>query len=227
MNPAPSGILVVDKPKGPTSHDIVLFVRRRFGIKKVGHAGTLDPMATGVLVLLIGRATRLSSQLILDEKEYEGTLRLGVRTDTGDTEGKALSENSVPDLKNDFIEDIFSSFHGATEQVPPMVSALKYKGMRLYELARRGIEVERRPRRIIIYDIIVKNIALPDVLFSVRCSKGTYIRRLASDIGDRLGCGGHLTSLRRTRSGRFGIETAVAFEELRNFTRETLEKHLL
>lgn len=238
------GILVVDKPNGPTSHDIVLFVRRKFGIKKVGHAGTLDPMATGVLVLLIGKATKLSGRLVLDEKEYEGTLRLGVRTDTGDAEGRVVSEKKITSSGTGLffyeessmqmrpvpvsaIEDIFGSFRGAIEQTPPMVSAVKYNGTKLYELARRGIEVERRPRRVMIYGICVKKIDLPDISFSVRCSKGTYIRSLASDIADKIGCGGHLVSLRRIKSGRFGIKDSITFEELKRLDNNTLWKYII
>ncbi len=221
-----NGIIVVDKPSGMTSHDVVLFVRRRFRVKKVGHAGTLDPQATGVLVLMLGRATSLSNSLISDNKEYEGILRLGIRTDTSDGEGRVISKRDFSGLRDEVIKSAFDSFRGEIEQIPPMVSALKHKGRKLYELARRGIEVERKPRSITIYDINVDRIELPDVWFSMRCTKGTYVRKLADDIGEKLGCGGHLAGLRRTRSGRFSIEDAVSLDELRGFDDEALARLL-
>lgn len=209
-----NGILVIDKPKGPTSHDIVLLIRRAFNIKKVGHAGTLDPMATGILVMLLGTATKLSNQLMSDEKEYEGVLKLGERTDTYDSQGKIVSKKSVPEFNKNDIEIVLNSFKGVVEQVPPMVSAIKHKGRKLYELARQGVEIKRKPRQITIHAIEIKNINLPYIGFSVQCSKGTYIRALASDIGDKLGCGAHLTELRRTRSGNFTLKDTISIEEL-------------
>lgn len=220
------GILIVDKPSGFTSHDIVLFVRRRFGIKKVGHAGTLDPMATGVLVLLLGEATRLSNNLLSDDKEYEGRMMLGVRTDTHDMEGNRLSTRDISGLTEDAVRDAFNGFRGMIMQVPPMVSALKHNGERLYKLARKGIEVERKPRPVTIFDIRIRKIELPDVLFFVHCSKGTYIRKLADDVGEKLRCGAHLTGLRRIRSGRFTIDNAVSFDSLKNGDREWLKSRL-
>jgi len=211
---AVSGVLIVDKPKGMTSHDVVASVRRRFGLKKVGHAGTLDPMATGVLVLLVGRATKLSSSLVLDDKEYEGTLRLGKRTRTGDSEGETIETHDVPPLSEMSVREAFGSFSGMIAQVPPMFSALKKDGRKLYELARSGVEVERAPRNVTILSIDVKEVRMPDISFSVSCSKGTYIRTLADDIGQRLGCGAHLIALRRSRSGNFTIESAVPFDKL-------------
>ncbi len=220
------GVLIVDKPGGLTSHDMVLFLRRGFRIEKVGHAGTLDPMATGVLVMLLGAATKLSNQFISDDKEYDGVLRLGVRTDTHDREGRMLSMRDTSMLTDKDIEDAFSSFCGTIRQIPPMVSALKFKGRRLYKLARRGIEVKREPRRVIIHNIKVKDINMPEVSFFVHCSKGTYIRKLADDIGERLGCGAHLTGLRRIRSGRFTIKDAVPFEELMKLDKKELVSRL-
>ncbi len=209
-----------------TSHDVVLFLRRNFGIKKVGHAGTLDPMATGVLVMLLGNATKLSGSLIADDKVYEGSLKLGIRTDTHDSEGKVTNTKNTTGIDKDAVKKAFNTFRGTFDQVPPMVSAVKHKGKKLYELARKGVEVERKPKKVTIYDIELVDISLPEVSFSVRCSKGTYIRKLADDIGEVLGCGAHLTSLRRTRSGKFAIEDAVRLEELKSMNTESLKKYI-
>jgi len=222
-----NGICIIDKPGGLTSHDLVLFLRRRFKIKKVGHAGTLDPMATGVLVMLLGNATKLSNKFISDDKEYEGSMRLGIKTDSHDKEGKVISSKDISGIKEESVRESFRAFLGDIEQVPPMVSAVKHKGKKLYQLARRGIEVERKPRQIHIYNIEIKSIDLPMVSFSVCCSKGTYIRKLADDIGERLGCGAHLTSLRRLRSGRFGIDKAIPFADLKDFDEERLGEHII
>lgn len=222
-----NGIIILDKPGSVTSHDMVLFLRRRFKIKKIGHAGTLDPMATGVLVLLLGDATKLSNNFIADDKEYEGTLTLGIKTDSHDKEGKVISKRDSSGITPDRIRDIFSSFCGEIEQIPPMVSAVKHKGKKLYELARKGIEVERKPRRVKIYNLDIKEIEMPDIIFSVTCSKGTYIRKLADDIGEGLGCGAHLTELRRTRSGNFSINDAITFEDLKQLNKKQLQERLL
>ena len=222
-----NGVVIVDKPGGMTSHDVVLFLRRNFGIKKVGHAGTLDPMATGVLVMLLGNATKLSGSLITDEKVYDGRLMLGVRTDTHDSEGKVTRTKDTADIDKAAVEKAVSSFRGTFDQLPPMVSAVKHKGKKLYELARKGIEVERKPRKVTVYEIELRDISLPEVGFSVRCSKGTYIRKLADDIGEKLGCGAHLTSLRRTRSGRFAIEDAVPFGKLKSMDTEGLTSRVM
>lgn len=221
------GMLIVDKPSGMTSHDVVEFIRRKFEIKKVGHAGTLDPSVTGVLIILIGAATKLSSRFANDDKEYEATLILGKKTDSGDAEGKVLSVGDFSKVTEAHIEDIFNGFKGKIEQVPPMVSALRFKGKRLYELARRGREVPRKPREVYIKELKIKNIDIPRVDFSVVCSKGTYIRKLCDDIGDKLGCGAHLSYLRRLRSGEFTIEKSVSMEKLKSLSSGELEKHLL
>jgi len=163
---------------------------------------------------------------MLDDKDYEGIVRLGGRTRTGDSEGEIISTQKVPDLKIDDIRDIFDSFRGAIEQTPPMFSALKFNGKKLYELARRGVEIDRQPRKVAIHDITVKEVRLPDVSFFVSCSKGTYIRALADDIGQKLGCGAHLARLRRIRSGRFSIADAVPFDELMRMDAEGLAKRL-
>ncbi|MEE8359719.1 MAG: tRNA pseudouridine(55) synthase TruB [Candidatus Omnitrophota bacterium] len=221
-----NGIIIIDKPNGLTSHDVVLFLRRRFGIKKVGHAGTLDPMATGVLVLLLGEATKLSNSFICDDKEYEGVLRLGIKTRTCDKEGEVLSTRDISGISDKTIKDVAASFLGTIDQVPPMFSALKRDGKKLYKLARKGIEIKLEPRKVTIHELDIKNIELPDVWFKVGCSKGTYIRKLAEDIGDRIGCGAHLAALRRTRSGRFRIEDSVAFKELEGLNNKSLEERV-
>lgn len=208
------GILVLDKPKGMTSHDVVNVVRRLFKIKRVGHAGTLDPIATGVLVILVGKATKSSNLLANDDKKYAARLRLGITTDTGDVSGKVLSTSQFQGLSRDFIEKTITSFKGQIEQLPPMFSAVKFKGKSLYKWARKGITVPRKSRKVTIKNIYVKEISLPDVVFDVSCSKGTYIRQLCVDIGDRLGCGAHMTELRRIRSGNFHISQAITIDEL-------------
>lgn len=223
----PEGILIVDKQKGMTSHDAVDLVRKRFRIKKVGHAGTLDPNATGVLVLLIGRsATKLSGKLLSEDKEYVATMKLGVRTDSADSDGAALETKEVNSSEGD-IERAVLSFAGEIEQIPPMVSAKKVKGRKLYELAREGLEVKREPVRVTIREIEIVKIEKPFVEFRVVCTKGTYIRQLAEDIGAILGCGAHLTELTRTRSGSFTISDAVDVDVLRTMKKEELNETLI
>ena len=221
-----SGVLVIDKEKGMTSHDVVSAVRKKFSIKKVGHAGTLDPNATGVLVLLLGKATKLSQKYSSQEKEYEATMKLGERTDSGDSEGNIISSGNVTSSEEE-IKGVIDSFIGETEQVPPMVSAKQVGGKRLYKLARKGIVVEREPQKIYIKDIKVKKIDLPFVVFTVTCSKGTYIRQLADDVGEKLSSGAHLTELCRLRSGDFSLEDAVRLEELKKFTTEELHESII
>ncbi|MFH1782705.1 MAG: tRNA pseudouridine(55) synthase TruB [Candidatus Omnitrophota bacterium] len=208
------GILLIDKPKGLTSHTIVSVIRKRFKVKKVGHAGTLDPMATGVLVLLIGKATKLCSSLIQDDKEYIATLSLGKSTDTQDSTGKIVEEKPVDNIDKDIIEETFNSFLGEYLQIPPMTSAKKHKGIKLYKLARRGKVVARCPSKIVIHDIEILEHRLPDISFRVVCSKGTYIRTLCEDIGKRLGYPAHMSSLRRTRSGRFNLKDAFILDNV-------------
>ncbi len=206
------GVLVIDKPTGVTSHDVVDFIRERFDVRKVGHAGTLDPMATGVLVILIGKATKTSITFSQDDKEYIATLFLGTRTDTQDSTGKVVEEKPVNGLDIDAAREAFGSFLGEIEQVPPMVSAKKYKGKKLYEIARRGKVVPRKPSKIKIHDIELLDFKLPEIIFRVSCSKGTYIRTLCEDVGKKLQYPAHLSKLTRTRSGRFSIEEACALE---------------
>jgi len=210
----PNGILVVNKPKGITSHDVVNSVRRVFGIKRVGHAGTLDPAATGVLIILVGSATKLSGQLMTDEKAYRACVRFGIYTDTQDSTGRILRTGEVKFRAED-LESCLLSFLGPGEQIPPMYSALRHKGKRLYKLARRGIEVERKPRRIFIRSIGMTRFESPFATIEVTCSKGTYIRQLCADIGERLGCPAHMAELERLRSGAFGMDGAIDFEIIR------------
>ena len=221
------GILVVNKPQGMTSNDVVDLIRRRFDIKKVGHAGTLDPMATGALVILIGKYTKSSSEFMGDDKEYQAELTLGAVSDTLDAWGKVVSSGKEVNFKAHEIEAAFKKFLGNIEQTPPAYSAVKYKGKKLYELARKGISVKVEPRRIFIKDIEIQKIDLPKVKFKAACSKGTYIRRLASDIGNELGCGAYLSGLERTRSGRFIVSDSVGMDALRTISREDLAKRLI
>lgn len=218
----------VDKPVGWTSHDVVDRVRRRLGIKKVGHTGTLDPMATGVLVLCLGQATRLSPFLTDLGKSYRAEIHLGVSTDTLDAEGKVTDRSDhIPKDP----EEIFRAvriFVGEVEQIPPMFSARKVSGKRLYRLARSGQEVEREARRVHIYRIDIQGYVPPILEVEVHCSKGTYIRSLADDIGKELGCGGHLAGLRRTAVGNIELSHCIGLERLESIsTKEDLEGHLI
>ncbi len=208
------GILIVDKPAGVTSHDIVDVIRKKMKTKRVGHSGTLDPVATGVLVLLVGKATKLFGEFVHFDKEYEATLKLGIVTSTGDSEGKVLATKETSHIAQDDVRKIFATFIGDRQQVPPMVSAIKHKGRRLYELARAGIEVERKARPIKIYDLKITRMQLPEVDFYVRCSKGTYIRRLGEEIGEMLGVGGFITRIRRLSLGPFEIRDAISLEDV-------------
>jgi len=221
-----NGILVVDKPKGITSHDVVNFIRRTFKIKKVGHAGSLDPIATGVLILLLGDATKLSNQLMNSDKIYEGALRCGITTDTLDAEGKVKEKKDTATLDSEKIEKAFLKFRGESLQTPPYFSAVKHKGLPLYKLARRGISIKKEPRRINIKELTVGEIKMPDVYFRVHCSKGTYIRQLCGDIGDELGCGAHMVALRRVKSGDYKIEDAVSLNELSRIEPVQLEDRI-
>jgi tRNA pseudouridine55 synthase len=208
------GVLNIDKPRGITSHDVVNRVRRILRIKKVGHTGTLDPEATGVLPVLVGKATKISRFLINSDKEYIATMMLGIKTDTGDSKGRVISEASGPFPSEREIRSVFEGFTGSILQIPPMYSAIKVNGMPLYSLARKGIEVERKAREVTVYSLDIRNIESTLITFRVHCSKGTYIRTLVSDIGDALGVGGHLVSLRRIVSGKFRIEDSVSLKEL-------------
>lgn len=203
------GVLLVDKAPGMTSHDVVAIARKSLGTKKIGHCGTLDPMATGLLILVAGRATKIQDLLMAEDKEYEGTITLGKTTSTQDRDGEVLVEQEVPAFSEQAIQDAFNQFRGDFYQVPPMVSAIKKDGVRLYKLARQGQEVAREPRLVHVYTHDVKQIALPDISFRVVCSKGFYVRTYAHDIGQLLGCGACLSDLRRTRSGKFNLSRAI------------------
>jgi tRNA pseudouridine55 synthase len=209
-----AGVLVLDKIAGVTSFDAVALVRRRLGIRRVGHAGTLDPDATGVLPMLLGEATKLMAYLADQDKEYVASLRLGVTTDTGDAGGRVLAETAVPDLDRAQLEQACRPFVGRIKQVPPMYSAVHHGGRRLYELAREGLEVVREPREVVIHAIEVEDVACPHVRLRVVCGKGTYLRTLAADLGAALGCGAVVDRLVRTRVGPFTLGDAVRWEAL-------------
>lgn len=223
------GLLLVDKADGMTSHDVVQHVRRRFQFKKVGHCGTLDPAATGLLMLVIGKATKVQDLLMSEDKVYEGELTLGITTSTQDAEGEIIerSENLDAITESD-IHQAFAQYQGDFYQIPPMVSALKKDGVPLYKLARKGIEVEREPRLVTVYRHEILSVEIPRVQFEIVCSKGFYVRTYCHDIGAQLGCGGHLSRLRRTRSGNFSIESAIAWSELQEATSlSQLEPYIL
>ena len=209
-----SGILNVDKPPGMTSHDVVDALRRVVGQRKVGHAGTLDPMATGVLLVCLGQATRVSEYLMAGRKQYRATIVLGSTTDTYDAEGEVLTSGGATDFDQQEVEAALAAFVGAIEQVPPMYSALKRDGQPLYKLAREGKTVERNPRTVELDEIVLLDWTPPALTVSVTCSPGTYIRSLAHDLGQRLGSGAHLGALVRLASGRFRLEDALSLERL-------------
>lgn len=221
------GVLLVDKAEGMTSHDVVALVRRQLGIKKVGHCGTLDPIATGLLLLTIGRGTKVQDLLMSEDKEYVGTLTLGASTTTQDRQGDVVETKPVPQFNEEQIRAAFDKFRGDFYQMPPMVSAKKHGGVPLYKLARQGKVVEREPRFVHVYRYSIDGIHLPDVDFTVLCSKGFYVRTYAHDIGDALGCGAHLKALRRTTSGRFNVEGAVTVAQIKELPREELTQRVL
>jgi len=207
------GIINVYKPLGLSSHGVVSRVRHILNMKRVGHTGTLDPMAEGVLPICIGQGTKASDMLTDSDKQYRAVLRLGVVTDSQDMQGEILEEREVTCTVAE-VEAAVKAFEGEISQIPPMYSAIKVGGKKLYELARKGIEVERKPRQVTIKKIQIEEINLPFVTMLVDCSKGTYIRTLCNDIGDKLGCGGAMDSLIRTKAGGFSIEDAISLEQL-------------
>jgi tRNA pseudouridine55 synthase len=208
------GALLVDKPPGPTSHDVVDAIRRQFRIKKVGHCGTLDPAATGLLIIVLGRGTKLSERLMADDKVYEGTMKLGESTNSHDADGDLTGSLPVPPITLEELNELAGTFVGDQMQLPPMVSAIKKDGVPLYKLARKGLEVERKERFIHIYSFRFAAYEEPVATFRVACTKGTYVRTLAHDLGGKLGCGAHLTSLRRTVSGRFDVADALPLAQI-------------
>lgn len=208
-----SGIIIIDKPQGWTSNDVVSRLRRVFNTRRIGHGGTLDPMATGVLPVFVGRATRGVEFFEHAEKTYETTLRFGITTDTEDTTGKVLTERPVSLTKEDVL-GILPQFRGEIMQIPPMYSALKVNGQKLYDLARKGREVERQPRPITIHELELLDFSGNEARLRIRCSKGTYIRTLCKDIGEALGCGGCMAQLRRVRAGEYTLDGAIPLERL-------------
>lgn len=217
----------MDKAAGMTSHDVVAISRRALGTKKIGHCGTLDPLATGLLILTVGRGTKIQDLLMSEDKEYAGTMRLGEITDSQDADGKVLETKPVPAFSAEELEAAFAKFRGDFYQTPPMVSAIKKEGVPLYKLARQGKSVEREPRFVHVYASQVEAIRLPDVDFRMVCSKGFYVRTFAHDIGQTLGCGAHLAALRRTKSGRFVVDGAVTVDELKSLPQDELRARLM
>ena len=221
------GALLIDKPVGPTSHDVVDAIRRRFQIKKAGHCGTLDPNATGLLLIVLGRGTKLSEKLMATDKVYEGGLRLGETTTSYDADGELTASLPVPPLTLEQLNEVAATFVGDRMQLPPMVSAVKKDGVPLYKLARKGIEVERKERMIHIYNFRFTKYAEPVGQFRVACTKGTYIRTLAHDFGQELGCGGHLATLRRITSGKFGVADALPLDQVLALSTTELERRVI
>lgn len=221
------GILLVDKPAGPTSHDVVDAVRAILGIKRIGHCGTLDPNATGLLVIVIGKATKLSDRFTSTDKVYEGAMILGVETDSYDADGKIVATKPVPQLTLDKLNELAKKFTGDILQKPPMVSAVKKDGVPLYKLARKGVDIEREARPVHIYDFTFEDYIEPMAWFNVACSKGTYVRSLVHDFGKELGCGAYLKHLRRTVSGKFNVKDAIEMEKMIRMDAEMLKSKII
>lgn len=221
------GVLLVDKPIGMTSHDVVYRLRRKLQIQRIGHAGTLDPLATGVLVMLVGKATKISQYLMSADKVYEGEVTLGVRTNSQDAEGEVMETRPVPPLTEEQLRTAMKGFLGDQYQTPPMFSAVKIGGVPLYKKAREGEEVEREPRfiRVAAFDLL--SFASPKLAFRLACTKGTYVRTVANDLGEKLGCGAHLSALRRTGSGKFDIAQCLPLAEIEALTLPEIEKRLI
>ncbi|MDR1366621.1 MAG: tRNA pseudouridine(55) synthase TruB [Puniceicoccales bacterium] len=221
-----NGVLLVDKPKEWTSHDVVAKLRHRLGVRKIGHAGTLDPSATGLLVLLIGNATKISQYVTNQDKTYAGVLCLGQETDSYDSEGEIVATHDIR-ISDGEIHQCARQFLGDQWQLPPMFSAKKVNGRPLYKLARMGKTIEREPRLAKIYEFSIHEISLPYITFTVACSKGTYVRTLAHDMGQKLGCGSYLSQLRRTKAGNFRLDQAVTLENLLAMEYDEIRHYLL
>ena len=221
------GVLLVDKPSDHTSHDVIARLRGKLRMRKIGHAGTLDPMATGLLIVLLGRATRVSQFLISLDKEYEGTVELGKTTDSQDADGQMMETRPVPPLSEGDVKAAMQGFLGDQYQTPPMFSAIKIGGVPLYKRARKGEEVEREPRfiRVMSWDLL--RLELPKIDFRLRCTKGTYVRTLAHDLGTKLGCGAHLSALRRTATDRFNVSQALTLDQIEALAIPEIEKRLI
>lgn len=214
-NSSLNGVIIINKPKGYTSHDIVNIIRKKLNIKKVGHTGTLDPNATGVLPILIGTATKVSKYLVEHDKEYITTIKLGKKTDTGDSDGKTIEEdNSIKNISKEQIESVIKGFIGKQKQIPPIYSSIKINGKKLYEYAREGKQIDIKPREIEIYNIKLKEYNNCEITIDVACSKGTYIRTLCEDIAERLGTVGYMKELQRTKVDRFKIENSITLDKL-------------
>ena len=228
MTPASgSGLLIVDKPAGATSFDMVALLRRRLGVRRIGHAGTLDPAAVGVLPLLIGEATKLVPYLVDEDKEYVATIRFGVTTDSQDLTGTVLSTAPVPALTRETLVAATRPFVGRIRQVPPMFSAVHHEGRRLYELAREGVEVPREPREVVVHDIVVEAVMEATATLRIVCGRGTYVRTLAADLGAALGCGGAIERLVRSRVGPFDLTRALGADEVSTASPESLWDRVL
>lgn len=216
------GALLVDKPPGFTSHDVVNVIRKKLDMKRVGHCGALDPNATGLLVIVTGKGTKLSNRLINDDKAYDGRIRFGETTDSYDSDGQIVDSLPVPPLTLEELNEEAAKLTGDLLQTPPMVSAVKVGGKPLYKYARKGIEVERKPRLIHVYHFTVFEYEEPEAEFGLTCTKGVYVRSLAHDLGQNIGCGAHLCELRRTESGSFDLDDATPLEELREMSRDAV-----
>jgi tRNA pseudouridine55 synthase len=225
--PSIEGILLIDKPQGITSHDVVDRVRRTIKLKKVGHAGTLDPMATGLLLILVGKATKLSQYLMGLDKTYEGTILLGQSTDSHDAEGIITEDTPVPPLSEEEVSDFIKSYLGDQYQIPPMFSAKKIDGKPLYKLARKGMTVEREPRFIRVNSFQMLRWESPEIDFTISCSKGTYVRTLANDLGQKIGCGAHLIKLSRTAIEKFHLHEATQLANFEVMSLEEIQRKLI
>jgi tRNA pseudouridine55 synthase len=221
------GALLIDKPVGMTSHDVVDEIRRYFGIKKVGHCGTLDPNATGLLIIVLGRGTKLSEKLMADDKVYEGTIKFGEATDSYDSDGELTASLPVPPITLEQLNAAAQEFVGDIMQTPPMVSAIKVKGVPLYKLARKGMEVQREARLIHIYTFRFSKYEEPFGEFRLACTKGTYVRSIAHEIGQKLGCGAHLSQLRRVVSGKFDVTDAKPLDDVLKLSPRELEARVI
>lgn len=221
------GAILIDKPSGPTSHDVVDAIRRKFGIKKVGHCGTLDPNATGLLIIVLGRGTKLSEKLMGDDKVYEGTIKFGEATDSYDSDGEITASLPVMPMTVEELNEEAATFIGDLMQKPPMVSAVKKGGVPLYKLARKGVEVEREARLIHVYNFRFTKYEEPLGTFKLACTKGTYVRSIAHDLGEKIGCGAHLTTLRRTVSGKFDVADALPLDAVLKMSESELEKRVI
>lgn len=215
-----SGVIVLDKPRGLSSNDAVQSVKRRFHARKVGHTGSLDPLATGVLPLCLGDATKFSQYLLTSDKRYVASLRLGVATDSGDADGRVIEERDAGNIARAEVEAALDDFRGDIEQVPSMFSAVKHQGQPLYKLARQGIEIERQARPVTVYSNEIVDFADGTLTLDVHCSKGTYVRTIAHDLGEALGCGAHVYELRRTMAGPYGEDDLVSFDDMDNAAEE-------